>query len=82
MLADVVEVQWDIEPAGYGASIEHDLKSINHRANLRLEYLKRVYDRRSIAERYFLGETGIHLHGLCGRTRDRYPDQSRALPRS
>lgn len=42
--------------------LELRIKTINYLGDLRLEYLKRFYDQRSIAELYLGGEICIHVH--------------------
>jgi hypothetical protein len=46
------------------SQIEKRLERINNAGNLRLEYLKRVYDRRPIGEQYIAGDVRIHVHGF------------------
>ena len=44
---------------------EHRLELIKRVGNLRLKYLQRLYDGRSIGERYRSGEAVLHLHCVC-----------------
>src|SRR5690348_10043375 len=40
------------------------LETLKYRGDLRLEYLKRIYDRSPVFHRYLTSEACIHLHGL------------------
>src|SRR5690242_20049256 len=53
-------------PKSVSDSLELRLERVNNRATLRMENLKRFYDRRPIIERYADGETELHVH-LCSR---------------
>ena len=45
-------------------SLELRLKLVKNLGNLRMEYLKRFYDRSSIIKRYIKGDISIHIHGI------------------
>jgi len=38
------------------------LERLKHASNLRLDFLKRLYDRRSVGELYCSGESNLHIH--------------------
>jgi len=48
--------------------VEQNLERIKYPANLRLQYLKSIYDGRPIFERYLTGDARIHLHCLWKST--------------
>lgn len=43
---------------------ELGLETVQNLGNVRLEFLKRFYDRTPIVERYMHGELSVHLHGV------------------
>jgi hypothetical protein len=45
-------------------TLEFRLERIKRRGNLRLDFLKRLYDPRSIAELYLKGHVDVHVHVL------------------
>jgi hypothetical protein len=48
--------------SGGGTPLKIRLERLKHASNLRLDFLKRLYDRRPIAELYASGEHCLHIH--------------------